>query len=325
MNTIFTWLSSNLFMFFPKTTISHINIFSYSCYNVIYGTNLQLNNNCKRRNSTQIHEFMRRSMCTTQTNKPFFYLILNYFLFCAFFRQKKSFRGKITFKKWNVQWQFVAMSTDSSTIWWNYSGSAGRAQTRIISSWETMLIEVITLLKLSPFSSPSKSDSGEFSWYKSVHLFESYFRFKSFILLYIHIVIIYSWEVLSVCEVQLETTSSPIYVYDGSSFGILVCTFCRERITILRGNHESRQITQVYGFYDECLRKYGNANVWKHFTDLFDFLPLTALVDGQIFCLHGGLSPSIDSLDHIRSLDRLQEVTGIRILFQAFMILCKWW
>lgn len=64
----------------------------------------------------------------------------------------------------------------------------------------------------------------------------------------------------------------------------------------------------MYGFYDECLRKYGNSNVWKYFTDLFDYLPLTALVDGQIFCLHGGLSPSIDSLDHIRSLDRLQEV-----------------
>ncbi|VDN20821.1 unnamed protein product [Gongylonema pulchrum] len=82
----------------------------------------------------------------------------------------------------------------------------------------------------------------------------------------------------------------------------------KERVTILRGNHESRQITQVYGFYDECLRKYGNSNVWKYFTDLFDYFPLTALVDGQIFCLHGGLSPSIDSLDHIRALDRLQEV-----------------
>ncbi|KRX01242.1 hypothetical protein PPERSA_05828 [Pseudocohnilembus persalinus] len=82
----------------------------------------------------------------------------------------------------------------------------------------------------------------------------------------------------------------------------------RERITLLRGNHESRQITQVYGFYDECLRKYGNANVWKYLTDIFDFLPLTALVQGEIFGLHGGLSPSIDTLDNIRELDRAQEI-----------------
>ncbi|KAE8735169.1 Serine/threonine-protein phosphatase PP2A catalytic subunit [Hibiscus syriacus] len=81
-----------------------------------------------------------------------------------------------------------------------------------------------------------------------------------------------------------------------------------QRITILRGNHESRQITQAYGFYDECLRKYGNANVWKIFTDLFDYFPLTALVESEIFCLHGGLSPSIETLDNIRNFDRVQEV-----------------
>jgi serine/threonine-protein phosphatase 2A catalytic subunit len=73
-----------------------------------------------------------------------------------------------------------------------------------------------------------------------------------------------------------------------------------ERLTILRGNHETRTVTQVYGFYDECMRKYGNANVWKVFTELFDYFPLTAVVEDKIFCLHGGLSPSIDSLDQIR-------------------------
>ena len=82
----------------------------------------------------------------------------------------------------------------------------------------------------------------------------------------------------------------------------------KERITILRGNHESRQITQVYGFYDECLRKYGNANVWKYLTDLFDYLPLTAVVENKIFCLHGGLSPSLETLDQIKALDRVMEV-----------------
>jgi len=81
-----------------------------------------------------------------------------------------------------------------------------------------------------------------------------------------------------------------------------------KKITLLRGNHESRQITQAYGFYDECQKKYGNANPWKFCTDLFDYLPLGAVVDGEVLCIHGGLSPEINTLDQIRTIDRKVEI-----------------
>ncbi|KAK1921227.1 Metallo-dependent phosphatase-like protein [Papiliotrema laurentii] len=81
-----------------------------------------------------------------------------------------------------------------------------------------------------------------------------------------------------------------------------------DRITLIRGNHESRQITQVYGFYDECQRKYGSSNVWRYCCDVFDYLSLGAVVDGRVFCVHGGLSPQLARLDQIRMIDRRQEV-----------------
>jgi len=99
--------------------------------------------------------------------------------------------------------------------------------------------------------------------------------------------------------------------YSVETFTLLLALKARypDKVTLLRGNHESRQITQVYGFFDECAQKYaGDHSAWKCCVQVFDLLNTAAVIEGKIFCVHGGLSPGINEVDQIRALDRNREV-----------------
>lgn len=86
-----------------------------------------------------------------------------------------------------------------------------------------------------------------------------------------------------------------------------------ENFFLLRGNHECANVTRVYGFYDECKRRC-NIKVWKTFVDTFNCLPIAAIVAGKIFCVHGGLSPSLTHMDDIRQIARPTDVPDYGLL-----------
>jgi len=81
-----------------------------------------------------------------------------------------------------------------------------------------------------------------------------------------------------------------------------------ENFFILRGNHECASINRIYGFYDECKRRY-NIKLWKTFTDCFNCLPIAAIIDEKIFTMHGGLSPDLNSMEQIRRVMRPTDVS----------------
>jgi len=86
-----------------------------------------------------------------------------------------------------------------------------------------------------------------------------------------------------------------------------------ENFFILRGNHECASINRVYGFYDECKRRY-SIRLWKTFTDCFNCLPIAALIEEKIFCMHGGLSPDLKTMEQIRRIVRPTDIPDTGLL-----------
>jgi serine/threonine-protein phosphatase PP1 catalytic subunit len=86
-----------------------------------------------------------------------------------------------------------------------------------------------------------------------------------------------------------------------------------ENVFLLRGNHECASVTRVYGFYDECKRRV-SVKIWKSLVDTFNALPIAATIGGKIFCVHGGLSPSLTSLHDIYEIARPSDVPDSGLL-----------
>ena len=86
-----------------------------------------------------------------------------------------------------------------------------------------------------------------------------------------------------------------------------------EKVTLLRGNHESSVTNRIYGFYDECKRRY-NVRIWKSFTELFNYLPVAAIIDDKILCMHGGLSPELKNIQNISDISRPTDIPDTGLL-----------
>ncbi|KAI5170618.1 serine/threonine-protein phosphatase 4 catalytic subunit [Nematocida sp. LUAm3] len=79
-------------------------------------------------------------------------------------------------------------------------------------------------------------------------------------------------------------------------------------IVLLRGNHESRELTETYGMYKEVISRYSTCDIWKVLCETFNYLPISCLIGSRIFCVHGGISPFALTFDKILRINRFLEV-----------------
>eukprot|EP01013_Petalomonas_cantuscygni_P001730 TRINITY_DN1175_c0_g2_i1.p1 TRINITY_DN1175_c0_g2~~TRINITY_DN1175_c0_g2_i1.p1 ORF type:complete len:313 (+),score=22.44 TRINITY_DN1175_c0_g2_i1:326-1264(+) len=86
-----------------------------------------------------------------------------------------------------------------------------------------------------------------------------------------------------------------------------------ENFFLLRGNHEAASINRIYGFFDECKRRY-SVRVWKAFAHTFNCMPIVGVIDERIFCCHGGLSPDLHSVEQVRRIVRPTDVPNSGLL-----------
>nr|BAN38111.1 serine/threonine protein phosphatase PP1-2, putative [Entamoeba histolytica] len=80
-----------------------------------------------------------------------------------------------------------------------------------------------------------------------------------------------------------------------------------DRFFLLRGNHEAKNINHLYGFFDECKRRF-DVDTWRNFCEVFRYLPVSALIEGKILCLHGGLSKDMQDVSCLTQIARPTDI-----------------